>query len=33
MHAEAAEAPERFDNPNFVKVLKDERDVLLIVAE
>jgi hypothetical protein len=33
VHAEAAEAPERFDNPNLVKVLKDERDVLLIVAE
>jgi len=33
MHAEAAEAPERFNYPNFVKVLKDEREVLLIVAE
>jgi hypothetical protein len=33
VHAETAEAPERFYDPNFIKVLKDERDVLLIVAE
>jgi hypothetical protein len=33
VHAEAAEAPEGFDDPNFVKVLKDEREVPLIEAK
>jgi hypothetical protein len=33
VHVEAAETPEGFDDPNFIKVLKDVREVLLIVAE
>jgi hypothetical protein len=33
VHVEAAETPEGLYDPNFVKVLKDVREVLLIVAE
>jgi hypothetical protein len=33
VNVEAAQTPERFDDPSFVKVLEDVREVPLIEAE